>query len=168
MDTQQEQSPSPGQSVLAGPIGQFAAKTAIVVVAAFIVLWAAFAALQGFVDVATQRAIAEVAATVDAHVAPHIGGSEFWTALDRGLANAADPKNDLSAAEKQKIITEIRVISNRWRPFAQQIIAAAVGTPPPAPKVPASPPTAAASPPPPTAAPTPEAAPAPPDSTAAP
>jgi hypothetical protein len=88
-----------------GPIKLFAIKVAIVVFAIFIVV--------SYVDIIMQQYIADIK-----H--PHIGGHEFWTKLERELDNQADPKSDLSPEKKQKILADIKAISDRWRPFLEE------------------------------------------------
>lgn len=46
-----------------------------------------------------------------------IGGNRFWTKLERELDRLADPRTDLTPEKKQKILLQIKVISDRWRPF---------------------------------------------------
>jgi hypothetical protein len=48
---------------------------------------------------------------------PSIGGPQFWTKLEKELDKLADPRMDLPAEKKAKILSQIRTISDRWRPF---------------------------------------------------
>jgi hypothetical protein len=50
-----------------------------------------------------------------------VGGAKFWTNLEKQLANAADPKNDLPAAKKEVILAQIRTIAERYRPFVHEV-----------------------------------------------
>jgi hypothetical protein len=49
-----------------------------------------------------------------------IGGSQFWSNVEMQLAKAADPKSDLSADRKQKILSQIHTLVERWRPFFRE------------------------------------------------
>ena len=119
---------------LSGPIGQFAIKSLVVVVAAVVLLSFAFSLLQGFVDVAVQRAVAEVSASIDARLNAPIGGATFWATVEKVIADQADPKSDIPSEKKRKIVAEIRAIADRWRPFLEEISAAVAGTPAPPPQ----------------------------------
>jgi hypothetical protein len=50
-----------------------------------------------------------------------VGGARFWTNLEKQLANAADPKNDLPAAKKEAILAQIRTLADRYRPFVREV-----------------------------------------------
>jgi hypothetical protein len=54
---------------------------------------------------------------IQAMVPKRIGGTGFWTIMERELARAAAKDADLSPERKQKIISDLRVISDKWRPF---------------------------------------------------
>lgn len=49
------------------------------------------------------------------------GGRQFWTKLESELGRAADPSSDLPEAKKQKILSDLRAIVERWRPYAAQL-----------------------------------------------
>jgi hypothetical protein len=38
------------------------------------------------------------------------------------LENQADPQSDLSPEKKQKLLAQIRTLSDRWRPFIQEAL----------------------------------------------
>jgi hypothetical protein len=48
-------------------------------------------------------------------------GSQFWGQVERDLAWAADPTNDLSPARKRKLIGDLRIIVARWRPVVEAV-----------------------------------------------
>jgi hypothetical protein len=50
-----------------------------------------------------------------------VGGAKFWTNLEKQLANAADPKNDLPLAKKEAMLAQIRTIAERYRPFVHEV-----------------------------------------------
>ncbi len=49
------------------------------------------------------------------------GGRQFWTKLESELGRAADPSSDLPEAKKRKILSDLRAIVERWRPYAAQL-----------------------------------------------
>lgn len=49
-----------------------------------------------------------------------IGGAPFWSKVERELANVADPANDMPEAKRQKLLSDIRVVVKRWRPFVTE------------------------------------------------
>jgi hypothetical protein len=67
-----------------------------------------------------------------------VGGPDFWGKLDKEIDRAADPAQAVSAERKQKILSDLRVITAQWKPFlteAYSIVAEspsepAVGAPP--------------------------------------
>lgn len=89
-----------------GPIRHFLLKTVIVCGAIIACGWIMLNLLDDF---ATRR-IEQLERTV-------IGGNRFWTKLERELDRLADPRTDLTPEKKQKILSQIKVISDRWRPF---------------------------------------------------
>ena|SRR2546422_7230985 len=104
-----EQSPSQVVELHFGPIGQFALKTAIVFVAVILSGWIVLDILD---DLANRR-IQQLEATIRSS----IGGRQFWTKLEDELERLADPRMDVSSEKKQKILSQIKIISDRWRPF---------------------------------------------------
>jgi hypothetical protein len=94
-----------------GPVGLFLLKT-VIVCAAIIVSGRIM--LELLDDFAVRR-MEQVERTVRA--ATVIGGNRFWTKLESELDRLADPKTDLSPEKKQKILSQIKIISDRWRPF---------------------------------------------------
>ena len=49
--------------------------------------------------------------------ATSLGGRQFWTKLESELDKLADPRTDLPPEKKAKILSQIKAISDRWRPF---------------------------------------------------
>ena len=111
-------------------VTQFAAKTAIVCAAVLVVLWVVSNLVSDIIEQRTAelyRVVAEIKQTV---ADTKIGGREFWTNAERALEKQAAPENELSPEKKKKILAEIRTISNRWRPFIQEVLQAAAPEPP--------------------------------------
>jgi len=110
METSQEATSQSAESGL-GPIGRFLLKTVIVCAAIIVSGWIMLDLLDDF---ATRR-MEQLERTVRAATA--IGGNRFWTKLEGELDRLADPRTDVSPEKKQKILSQIKVISDRWRPF---------------------------------------------------
>lgn len=104
---------------MSGSIGQFAIKTATVAVAVIITFGVAVLLVDSFVE----ARIEQLQATINAST--KIGGKQFWSKIEDELEKQSDPKADLSPEKKQKLLAQIRVLSNRWRPFIQEGIAVA-------------------------------------------
>lgn len=98
------------QSIITrSPIGLFLIKTVIVV--------GAIVAIMTYADTLVQQRIA----SIQKNIGP-IGGRAFWTKVEAELDRMADPKSDLPAAKKKKLLNDIKVISERWRPFLNAAI----------------------------------------------
>jgi hypothetical protein len=104
-----------------GPIGQFAVKTVIVAGAIVVSMWIMLDVLDDFAD----RRMQQFERTLRS--ATSLGGRQFWTKLENQLEQLADPKSDIPAEKKQKILSQIKVISDRWRPFLMEASAAVEG-----------------------------------------
>jgi hypothetical protein len=120
METTQEVPPRPVESGL-GPIGLFAIKTLIVSVAIVVSGWFVLDLLDDF---ATRR-MEQLERTVRSATA--VGGRQFWTRLELELDKLADPETDISSERKQKILAQIKVVSDRWRPFVLEAASTIAG-----------------------------------------
>jgi hypothetical protein len=98
-----------------GGIGQFALKAAIVIglIAGTAVISAALLLPK------IERIIVNAQARVQQLT--KFGGHEFWTKAERELARAAEPTSDLTPEQKRRILSQINVIVERWRPFVAEI-----------------------------------------------
>jgi hypothetical protein len=90
-----------------GPIIPFLVKTVIVVVAIIGIL--------SYINSLAEERVAELKETFG-----HVGGRSFWAKVEAQLESLADPKSDLTPEKKKRIMTQIRVISDRWRPFLNE------------------------------------------------
>jgi hypothetical protein len=54
----------------------------------------------------------------------HLGGREFWTRVEKTLSDLADPKSEMPPAKKAKILSDIKIVSERWRPFVEAVLPA--------------------------------------------
>jgi hypothetical protein len=91
-----------------GESGKFVMKTGVVSVAVVLSLWVVLDILDGFMS----RRMQEMNGMARA-----IGGRQFWTGLEEQLDKLADPQTDLSPEKKRHILSQIKAISDRWRPF---------------------------------------------------
>jgi hypothetical protein len=104
-------------------IGQFAIKTGIVVTGAFLFFVLAINYLDSVIDARVEQfqfAVGELKNT-------KIGGRELLAKLEGQLENQAKPTADLPPEKKQKIIEQIRTVSDRWRPFVKDAFSAVIG-----------------------------------------
>jgi hypothetical protein len=104
-----------------GAMGQFTLKIAIVSVAIVLSGWIIVNILDDFAS----RRMQELDATIRS--AAVIGGRGFWTKLEEELDKGADPRMDISPEKKRKILSQIRIISDRWRPFLAEAASSLAG-----------------------------------------
>ena len=50
-----------------------------------------------------------------------VGGVQFWEKLERELGRAADPVYEIPPEKKRKLLSQIHVLVERWRPFMAEI-----------------------------------------------
>ena len=115
---------SPSPSAPGGSLGRFVAKTMIVAAASTIgiiaVLW--------FVDSIIEARIEQIDEIVAMHLkTAKISNHDLWRQFEKTLEKQAGPAGEISAEEKQKIVAEVRIVADRWRPFVKELIAAAAG-----------------------------------------
>jgi hypothetical protein len=101
-------------------IGQFAVKAAIV----FCLLIATTAYLAIKTQDIVQGAIYHVQA--DLERAAVRGGADFWAKVEREFDRAASPANEMPEEKKQKLLSNLHSLVDRWRPFV--VAAAAIFT----------------------------------------
>jgi hypothetical protein len=53
-----------------------------------------------------------------------IGGAQFWSKVENGLDQLADPKSEMPEEKRQKILSDIRAIRERWWPFIAEALPA--------------------------------------------
>jgi hypothetical protein len=63
-------------------------------------------------------------ATIQEHT--KIGGAQFWSKVEKGLDQLADPKSEMPEEKRQKILSNIRVLRDRWWPFIAEAVPADV------------------------------------------
>lgn len=106
----------------------FSIKTVIVVIAITAGGWI----LLNQAEKAIDRPLARLQASLDGF--RKVGGKHFWENLEKNLDESADPKNDLPAEKKQKLLADVQVISDRWRPFITEATHIFFNTPSPDPQ----------------------------------
>lgn len=92
-------------------IGQFAVKSGIVAVMILLVLAVSAATIASKIE-STARGIVSTELR---------GGRQFWVALEQALERMADPSNEMPEERKNKLVSNIRVLVNRVRPFAAEL-----------------------------------------------
>jgi hypothetical protein len=92
-----------------GPLAQFLLKTAIVCGAIVLSGWIMLDMLDDFANRRMQQ--------LDTTIRSAFGGRQFWTKLENELDRLADPRTDISPEKKQKILSQIKIVSERWRPL---------------------------------------------------
>lgn len=97
---------------------QFAAKTCILAV----VLSGCTVFVAGWIIDRAERSVTRSVGAVREQVfATTLDGAQFWGNIERDLAWAADPANDLPLQRKRKLINDVRVIVARWRPVVEAV-----------------------------------------------
>jgi hypothetical protein len=61
-------------------------------------------------------------ATLQEHT--KIGGAQFWSKVEKSLDQLADPKSEMPEEKRQKILSNIRVLRDRWWPFIAEAVPA--------------------------------------------
>jgi len=116
-----EEPSSQAVSLHLGPMGQFTLKTAIVSAAIVLSAWIMLDMLDDFAS----RRMQQLETTMRSATA--VGGREFWTKLEAELDRLADPRADIPPEKRQKILSQIKVISDRWRPFLSEATSTIAG-----------------------------------------
>jgi len=123
METRDEAT-SPAADMRLGPIGQFAVKTVIITVAIVVSAWIMLDILDDFAD----RRMQQIERSLRS--ATSLGGRQFWAKLENQLDQLADPKSDLPPEKKAKILAQIKVVADRWRPLLLEAASAVEGDAP--------------------------------------
>ena len=120
METTQEPTSPALDSDHLGPIFLFLIKT-VIVSAIVLSAWILLDVVDGF---ATRR-MQQLEQTL--RTATSLGGRQFWTKLEGELDKLADGRTDIPPEKKAKILSQIKAVSDRWRPFLQEATAAIEG-----------------------------------------
>ena len=103
------------QSIRWGPIKEFAIKMGIVFALLLGTLIYSATKLEDIVQRASNLLHMEVQRAF-----AQLDTRSFWKNLETELAKAAGPTRDLPPEKKQKILSDIRTIVERWRPFVAE------------------------------------------------
>jgi hypothetical protein len=118
--TMSEASPAAGEP--SSDLGRFFAKACIV--AAVISFFTIFTVnwIVGSIEESIDRTMESANEKIVALNSQYkIGGSAFWTKMERELDNAAAPDADLPPEKKQRLLNDVRIITARWRPFVSTV-----------------------------------------------
>jgi hypothetical protein len=50
-----------------------------------------------------------------------VGGAQFWAKVEGELERAVDPAHDMPPEKKRKLLSQIHVLVERWRPFVAEM-----------------------------------------------
>jgi hypothetical protein len=98
----------------AGDLGHFAMKAGIVVccvVAGFVI---SSVLIVSKVELAVENTLNKVNSI-------KVSGAQFWSKVETELDRMASADNDLPEAKKQKLLTDIRAVATKWRPFVTEL-----------------------------------------------
>jgi len=98
-----------------GGLGQFALKALIIIglIAGAFVLSAALVAPR------IERLVENTEAKMQQYT--KLGGAQFWAKVEGELERAAEPAHDIPPEKKRKLLSQIHVLVERWRPFMAEI-----------------------------------------------
>ena len=96
-------------------LGQFTLKALIIIglITGAFILWAALLIPR----------IERVAENTEAKMQQYtkVGGAQFWAKVEDELERAADPAHDIPPEKKRKLLSQIHVLVERWRPFVAEV-----------------------------------------------
>jgi hypothetical protein len=96
-------------------LGQFTLKALIIIglITGAFILWAALLVPR------IERVVENTEAKMQQYT--KVGGAQFWTKVEDELERAADPAHDIPPEKKRKLLSQIQVLVERWRPFMAEI-----------------------------------------------
>jgi hypothetical protein len=112
------------------PLTLFVAKAATAGVVAIVASWVISGIIVGAIGELLDQRIFMIERRINAVLPSKVGGTGVWAVVERELARAADPKFDLPPQSKQRIIADLRTVSDRWRPFFIEASSALIGSSP--------------------------------------
>lgn len=101
----------PGIPTQMDHIGRFAMKASIVAALTLLVIGISGALVANRIEASVTTMIGS----------DRIGGRQFWTGLERALESAADPANEMPPERQKKLLSNIHVLVNRYRPFVAEV-----------------------------------------------
>jgi hypothetical protein len=96
-------------------LAQFTLKALIIIglIAGAFVLWAALVVPR------IERVVEHTEAKMRQYT--KVGGAQFWTKVEGELERAADPAHDMSPEKQRKLLSQIHILVERWRPFVAEV-----------------------------------------------
>lgn len=92
------------------PLAVFAAKTVIVAAVCTTSIIVAASFLTAYVTDTAER-LSNLT---------KVGGASFWSKLEADLGKAAEPNSGLSPEKQKQILEQLRLVSNKWKPFLSE------------------------------------------------
>jgi hypothetical protein len=98
-----------------GGLGQFTLKALIIIG----LIGGAFILSAALVAPRIERFVQNTEAKMQQYT--KVGGAQFWEKLEGELGRAADPAYEIPPEKKRKLLSQIHVLVERWRPFVAEI-----------------------------------------------
>src|SRR5262245_8333973 len=98
-----------------GGLGQFALKALIIIG----LIAGAFILSAALLVPSIERIVENTEAKMQQYT--KVGGAQFWEKLERELGRAAEPAYEIPPEKKRKLLSQIHVLVERWRPFMAEI-----------------------------------------------
>src|SRR5262249_53448118 len=96
-------------------LGQFTLKALIIVG----LIAGAFILSAALVVPRIERIVANTEAKMQQYT--KVGGAQFWAKVEGELERAVDPAHDMPPEKKRKLLSQIHVLVERWRPFVAEV-----------------------------------------------
>jgi hypothetical protein len=96
-------------------LGQFTLKALIIIG----LIAGAFVLSAALVVPRIERVVANTEAKMQQYT--KVGGAQFWTKVEGELERAVDPAHDMPPEKKRKLLSQIHVLVERWRPFVAEV-----------------------------------------------
>src|SRR5215510_8379456 len=98
-----------------GGLGQFTLKALIIIG----LIAGAFILSAALVVPRIERIVENTQAKMQQYT--KVGGAQFWAKVEGELERAVDPAHDMPPEKKQKLLSQIHVLVERWRPFVAEV-----------------------------------------------
>jgi hypothetical protein len=98
-----------------GGLGQFTLKALIIIG----LIAGAFVLSAALVIPRIERVVENTEAKMQQYT--KLGGAQFWAKVEGELERAVDPAHDMPPEKKQKLLSQIHILVERWRPFVAEV-----------------------------------------------
>jgi hypothetical protein len=98
-----------------GDLGQFTLKALILIG----LIAGAFVLSAALVVPRIERVVENTEAKMQRYT--KVGGAQFWTKVEGELERAVDPAHDMPPEKKRKLLSQIHILVERWRPFVAEV-----------------------------------------------